>query len=345
MQTPPLPPEDLRHVLDHTHDLWEELRGERVFVTGGTGFFGCWLLGTFAFANDQLGLGARLVCLTRDPEAFRRKAPHLATCPAITLATGDVRDFEFPGGHFSHAVHAGTAPGAPLRPLEMLDTITAGTRRALDFAVASGTKKFLLTSSGAVYGRQPPEMTHLPESYAGAPDSTDPHSAYGEGKRVAEMLCAAYYKDHGIEIKIARCFAFVGPCLPLDAHFAIGNFIRDALRGGPIRIGGDGTPCRSYLHAADLAIWLWTLLFQGQPGRAYNVGSEEDVTILELASTVAACFSKEIDVELARQPVPGLPPSRYVPSTRLAASELRLAARIPLKEAISRTAAWYATFS
>ncbi len=210
--------------------------------------------------------------------------------------------------------------------------------------MAASTERLLFTSSGAVYGPQPSDITHVPESYGGAPDCTRPASAYGEGKRAAELLCACYHARHPtLQPVIARCFAFVGPFLPIDAHFAIGNFIRDALRGGPIRIGGDGTPYRSYLHAADLAIWLWTLLIRGQPARPYNVGSEEDVTILELASTVAECFPTRIDVELARQPTPGVPPSRYVPATGRAAGELGLSALIPLKEAISRTAAWHSS--
>jgi len=335
---------DLEHVLAHTRELWEELRGQRLFITGGTGFFGCWLLESFAWANDRLGLGASALVLSRDPGAFARKAPHLAAHPAIQFHVGDVRSFESPAGGFSHIIHAATEASAKLNeedPLRMLDTIVQGTRRALDFARHCGASRFLLTSSGAVYGRQPPNLTHIPEDYVGGPDPTDPRSAYGEGKRVAEMLCTLYARQHGLQAKIARCFAFVGPYLPLDAHFAIGNFIRDGLQGGPIQVKGDGTPYRSYLYAADLAIWLWTILFRGESCRPYNVGSGEAITIGELAKMVAQDFGPEVGVRVAKEAVPGQSPERYVPSVERAATELRLLPIIPLPEAIRRTSQWH----
>lgn len=334
--------DDLDHVLAHTQGLWDDLRGQRLFITGGTGFFGCWLLESFAWANDALGLNAEAVVLTRDPDAFRRQAPHLAGHPAIRLHTGDVRDFAFPEGRFSHVIHAATEPSAKLnaeRPLLMLDTIVEGTRHTLDFAVQAGAKTFLLTSSGAVYGKQPPEMTRLSEDYLGAPDPRDPGSAYGEGKRLAELLCALYHRQHGLEAKIARCFAFVGPYLPLDTHLAIGNFIRDALAGAPIVVTGDGTPCRSYLYAADLAIWLWTLLFRAPACRPYNVGSGEAVSILETARLVAESANPALPVTVALAPA-GAPPQRYVPDVSRAETELGLKSWIGLAGAIRKTAAF-----
>ena len=223
----------------------------------------------------------------------------------------------------------------------MLDTIVGGTRHTLDFASKCGARKFLLTSSGAVYGKQPPELTHIPEDYPGAPDPLDPASAYGEGKRMAEHLCALYANPL-FEPKIARCFAFVGPYLPLDIHFAIGNFIRDGLKGGPIIVKGDGTSYRSYLYAADLVIWLWTILFKGRSQRAYNVGSAERITIAKLADTVAGSFYPHPAIQIAKKALLGIHPEQYVPSSQRVANELGLRMSIELPESIRRTIEWNA---
>jgi nucleoside-diphosphate-sugar epimerase len=334
---------DLDHVIEHIRPLRKELEGARLFITGGTGFIGCWLLESLAWANEKLGLGAEALVLTRNVEAFAHKAPHLAGRPDIRFQVGDVRNFAFPAGQFSHVVHAATEASAKLnneQPLLMLDTIVDGTRRALDFSVQCGAKQFLLTSSGAVYGRQPPALTHVPEDYTGGPDVSDPLSVTYEGKRLSELLCAIYASRHGIEAKVARIYALVGPHLQLNLHYAMGNFIRDALAGGPIKVKGDGTNYRSYLYAADLAIWLWTILIRGASNRPYNVGSTKPFTIREVAEAVSRNVPGQAAIEIAQKPVPGQAAARYVPETARAQKELGLREWIPLDEAIRRTANW-----
>jgi nucleoside-diphosphate-sugar epimerase len=318
---------DLDHILEHTRELWEQLRGGRIFVTGGTGFFGRWLLESFVWANDRLGLRASAVVLTRNPDVFLRKASHLIAHPAIEVLSGDIRAFEFPMGRFDCVVHAAADSGGDAttdRPVLVFDTIVSGTRRVLDFACSTGAKRVLLTSSGAVYGTQPPQMVQMPETHTGGPDPLDPRWLYGEAKRAAETICCAYARQRGLEPTIARCFAFVGPYLPLDAHFAIGNFIRDGLCGGPIRVLGDGTPHRSYLYAADLAAWLWTILFRGSPCVPYNVGSDDGRPIAEWADVVARAFTPRPAVQIGRDPIPGNPSERYVPTTARARQQLGL---------------------
>jgi dTDP-glucose 4,6-dehydratase len=236
-------------------------------------------------------------------------------------------------------VHCGNASSDVPDDLEQLDTIVGGTRRVLDFAVESGAKRVLVVSSGAVYGTIPDGMIHVPEEHAGAPDPMSTRASYGHAKRMAEHLSALYAARHGIEPVIARGFAFVGAHLPLDKHFAIANFIRDGLAGRTIRVSGDGTPLRSYLYGSDLAAWLWTILLSGTPCRPYNVGSEEAVSIAELARVAAEHF--RVSFEIAREPEAGRQAERYVPKTARAREELQLAQRVGLSEAIARTARWH----
>ena len=339
---------DLEHVLRHTEGLWEPLRGKHIFVTGGTGFFGRWLLESFAHANEALSLGAQMVALTRNPESFQAKAPELSANPAITFVRGDVLTLKASEvrrqlgseafGHFGFVIHAATASSGSVyieNPSLVVDTIVEGTRAALEFAVETGARRLLFTSSGAVYGRQPSDIMNISEGYLNAA-KVKTRSLYGEAKWKAEELCTVYRNQHGIESVISRGFAFVGPFLPLDVHFAIGNFIRDAVNGRPIEVNGDGTPYRSYLYSADLVIWLWTMLLRGEAGRAYNVGSEEAHTIHSLANLVAkVCHAPAVHVK--EKPDPARFAERYVPSCRRAHEELELEQRIGLEDSITRT--------
>ena len=342
---------DIARLLARTPTLWEPLRGASLFISGGTGFFGTWLLEAILAANREWSLGCRVSVLSRDPSRFAAKAPHLAADPAVSFLEGDVRSFRFPDGPVTHVIHAATEASASLNaddPQAMFDVCVEGTRRMLALAQEKRASRFLFTSSGAVYGRQPPELAHVPEDFRGGPDPLDIRNAYAEGKRAAETLCAiaaqsSAARGAGLHVSIARCFAFVGPHLPLDTHFAIGNFLRDAVAGGPIRIGGDGTPFRSYLYVADLAEWLYTILLRGESGRAYNVGSEEAVSIRDLADRVAHVAATvwpdrgQPEIVMAKHPQPGQPAERYVPDCRRARTELGLVPATSLDESIRLT--------
>jgi nucleoside-diphosphate-sugar epimerase len=322
---------DIEHILEHTQGLWHELRGASIFVTGGTGFFGRWMIESLCAANREFQLDAQLVVLSRNPQKPR---------DGISFCSGDVRTFEFPDRDFSHIIHLATPASAALnssKPLEMQEICVDGTRRVLELAKLRGVKVLLLASSGAIYGRQPSDLEKMPEDFMGGPDPLDPRSAYAEGKRMAEWSCATASRGGGLAVKIARGFAFLGPYLPINTHFAAGNFIADALAGRPIVVQGDGTAIRSYLYAADLAIWLWTILIRGESCRAYNVGSERAINIKDLAGLVGGIAGLSVEV----RGVAGEKPERYVPSTARARIELHLQEHIDLSESIRRTIEWH----
>lgn len=337
---------DLDLVLSLTPGFWPRFAGARLLLTGGTGFVGRWLLQALQHANDRLHARMELVVFTRDPHRARSGAPAIFDRPDTRLVRADVAGPLPSIGAFDLCVHAATDVGDSLRPsdpLHVFDSIVAGTRRVLDLALAAGTRRFLHTSSGAVYGTQPPGLDAIAESYTGAPSTLLPAAAYGNGKRAAEWLAAAYSAQAaagGLAACNARIFALLGPGLPLDGGFAAGNFIRDALAGRPIRVQGDGRPLRSYLYAADLSAWLLRLLEAAPPASAYNVGSARAVSIAELAHAVSAASGRDLPVQIAVPHVPSAPVPRYVPDVRKAHEDFGLAESTPLASAIAKTFAW-----
>lgn len=330
--------------LQRCHDVlgissWRAFTGQRIFIAGGTGFIGKWLLATLLDANKKLSLDCHITVLSRDPGAFQRAWPKVAEM--VHWIAGDIRDFPITNEHFDVIVHAATDVATQISPQDVFSTCLDGTRRVLDLASRCGANRLLLLSSGAIYGPLPTDMTHVPETHLGGPDPLLGKSAYGEGKRVSEWLCAQA-SANGLEVKIARLFAAVGPHLPLDKHFAIGNFLQAAMAGEQIVIQGDGTPYRSYLYAADMTAWLWAVLIRGAKAHAYNVGSEESVSILDLAERISNLLGCKIDIATRHQPDPRTAPTHYVPSTARARIELQLPVAMELGEAIVRTASWCA---
>lgn len=340
-----LPEQDIDHILHHTAPLWENVRGKSLFLTGGTGFVGSWMLESFLAANHRLALDAEILVLSRDPKTFLSRHEHLDGISGLSFVEGDLNSFVLPHRNFEYFIHAATEQGKlpsrehPLGPFE--DNVT-GTKRVLDFASQTGVRRMLFTSSGAVYGSQPPMLSHLSEEDSLAPSIGDPMAAYGHSKRACEFMGSAYASAYGFDLLIARLFAFIGPRLPLDLNFAAGNFIGDALQGRAITISGDGTTIRSYLYAADMAIWLWTILFLGASCRPYNVGSNEPLSILDLAYLVRAEFNGGPNLNIGRAAIPGSLPARYVPSTDRAQTELGLAQWISIDEGIRRMVEWHA---
>ena len=339
-----LPSSDLETVLDASADDLSRFRGGRMLLTGATGFVGSWLLDTLLYADSRLGLDLDVRVLVRD---VARLAPHLREDRRVKPVLGDVRTFTTTG-HFDAVVHGAASSSAArgsrdAEAMTMVTTILDGTHRALEAAAPSGSIPFLFISSGAVYGPRAPHSGAIAEDGTTGPRVGDPGSGYAEAKRMAEVMCNVAAAQGGARCTTARCFSFLGPRLPLDAHFAAGNFVGDVLSGRPVRVLGDGTTVRSYLYAADLAVWLWRILGHGEPGRAYNVGSEHGLSTFEVARLAADLVSPEHPVEVLgiqdEQHSPGNP--HYVPSTARARHELGLQETISASDGLGRMFRWY----
>lgn len=317
------------------------LQGKRMLITGGTGFFGQWLLSALALMNEA-GAGIEVVLTSRDPRRAFADRPSIAGAPWVRIVRCDLACDPLPPGPFDAILHgaADTSTQAASDPLGLYAAITEGARKILRLASDTDCERVLLLSSGAVYARQEASDAALTEDSPCGGDPRDTGNAYAEGKRAMETLAACTARAGGARAVIARCFAFAGPGLPLDGHFALGNFIRNALLNQPIRINGSGQAVRSYLYAADMAVWLLALLGDAPPQSTWHVGSDRGLTIAELAERVRDTLNPGLPVEiLGLQHQEARP--RYLPSIAKARRELALEAWTTLDRAIERTAAQF----
>ncbi|MBT3226861.1 MAG: NAD-dependent epimerase/dehydratase family protein [Deltaproteobacteria bacterium] len=335
---------DCEQVTANSVHLLSALRGQCILITGGTGFVGTWLAEMITFLNDNHDFNTQLILLSGRANNFSAKAPHLADRNDITLIESDIRNVVDIPNEVEWIIHAAGNPDNRLHasdPLRTIQVIVKGTDTILEVATRlPDLKKFLNISSGLVYGSQPWELETIPESFMGSLNCDSIRSAYAEAKRMGETLCAVYRNQHRLPVVNARPFAFIGPYQLLDRPWAINNFIRDSLLGGPIRILGDGETVRSYMYPSDMAWWLLRILVQGTVGASYNVGSPHGVTLQKLAKKIAGHSPVKSEILSGLSSDRSLGRSKFIPDVRLAKNALDLCINVDLDSAIKRTIVW-----
>jgi nucleoside-diphosphate-sugar epimerase len=335
---------DCKRVTSDLYSRLDTLKNEKLLITGGTGFMGTWLSEIVTFLNDNYGFNIHLYLLSTRALAFKDRVPHLASRQDITLIERDIRNLNDIPNDMSWIIHAAASPDSRVHasdPLRTIEVIVDGTDSVLEYATRlPDIKKILNISSGQIYGAQPWELKGIPENFIGGLDCSALNSAYPESKRIAETICSVYRNQQRLPIVNARPFAFIGPYQGLDRPWAINNFIRDSMLGGPIRILGDGQTVRSYMYPSDMAWWLLNILVHGNVGTSYNVGSPESITLQELAEKIAVQVPKPPKIRCGTSDDKLLRSSRFVPSVDLAKSSLGLKITTDLDAAIKRTILW-----
>ncbi len=320
------------------------LKGECILITGGTGFMGTWLAELITYLNDHYDFCIKLILLSDRAYNFSTKAPHLAMRKDVMLIARDISSVVEIPNEVTMIIHAAGTPDNRVHasePLRVAQIISGGTSSVL--AAASRLpqlKRFLNISSGLVYGPQPLEIERISECFRGGPDCSSPSSTYAEAKRFAEVLCSIYRNEYKMEIVTVRPFAFIGPYQLMDRPWAINNFIRDGLSGGPIRILGDSETLRSYMYPSDMASWLLNILVHGVSGLCYNVGNPDGVTLRQVAEKVASNCSIQPQILSNATIDPKIHRSKLVPDVTLAQKTLGLKLLVDTDEAIRRTILW-----
>jgi dTDP-glucose 4,6-dehydratase len=326
--------EDIQEIVDRTKSILSELEGKKIFLTGGTGFFGKWILEYIKFLNESKRLDIQLIILSRNPDRFKKQNKELANTEGFVFQSGDIRSFKHTHEEVDYIIHAATDASATINkenPELMFESIAEGMNNLLEYAKFCRPKRILMTSSGAVYDPIGPDETFMESNKFNLAATT----VYGEGKRKAEQMGFEFCSRAGIDFINARCFAFVGPYMPESSTYAIKNFIDNIKNQEDIIIKGDGTPLRTYMYASDLIVWLFTILIKGRSGESYNVGSDEVISMKDLAHKLSN-YSKKSNVVIESIGSVGVAGNRYIPSIEKAKRELGLSVEVSLNDAIEK---------
>ena len=329
--------EDTNFIFTHLKNIVDlsKLNNSNILITGGTGLFGKSILDALIFMHNFYEF--KITVLSRNKNNFLFNYPKY-NLEFINFISGDIINFDCKRQDFDYIIHAATPASAKLEeenPKEMYSVILEGTKNIIDIAKNMNIKKLLFTSSGAVYGEQYQSIKSFKEDYQGIPITY-----YGKAKKISENI----FLNSNINVSIARCFAVTGPYLNLNIHFAIGNFIKDAIENRDIIINGDGRPLRSYLYTADLVIWLLAILLKSENKSIYNVGGRNGISIYDLAKKV----SKQVNnytgkVDILTKYNYNYPAPKYIPNNKKIIKELGVKENYTLDEAIKRTIDWNLT--
>ncbi len=335
---------DVTAVITKQNVKLDALRGKHIFISGGTGFLGTWLLEIIKELNSTYDFKIRVTVFSRKAKDFARKHTQFDNLDYITYINGDIRylsELPLDTEYIIHAASVSDRRLAASTPNAVADTIGLGTMQILRASnLLENLNKFILLSSCLIYGKQTWDLDSIDEEYTGSISCDQVGNVYAESKRFSEILAQSYLNEYKLPLVILRPFAFIGPHLSLQLPWAGTDFIRDSLLGGPIRIMGDGSTIRSFMYASDYAFWVLAALANGASRKKYNVGNPESIKLIDFAELIVSQFTPKRAI-LTNIGQKNQSKSKLVPNVDNAINDLRVSVTVPLTEAIERTIYWH----
>ena len=330
--------EDFIEILSRTKDIWLKNKNKNFFLTGCTGFFGYWLVRTFIEANKKYNLNINLYILTRKKKNLINK---FFKNKIINFIIGDIRDFKYPPKKIDFIIHGATTSAEETfnkqDPLEKFSIMVDGTNNILNFTKKNKCKRFLYISSGSVYGDQfKSKIREIDYANLNNYRSSFDINVLGKSKKKAEKLVMSFSKKYKFITSIARCFTFVGPTLPLNIHYAVGNFLKQKSSNKNIVLNSSGNSVRSFMYMTDLVVWLFYIFFKGKNRNIYNVGSDKSISIKNLAKLINKLEKNKSKI-IIKKNVLNENKTYYVPSVNKAKKALNLNIKHDLRTSLKKT--------
>jgi dTDP-glucose 4,6-dehydratase len=316
----------------------ESLKNKHILITGGTGFVGTWIMEMLIYLNENFNFNVTIYLLSRN-ETPRKNHSEFEY---IHFIKSDVKNVKELPNNINYVLHAAGTPDSRehvSNSIKTIDTFYKGTQNILDLVSRlPNLIKFIHFSSNKIYGSNY-STTPMDETNSTISGYNN-QDVYSESKRISETLCKAYMSEFHLPIIIVRPFAFIGPFQSLDKPWAINNFIRDAILGGPIRILGNELTTKSYMYGSDLAYYILNILSEGKVGDTYNIGSSQPTTLFELATKIKNLINSEIEIKIKSSKDQYSKTSFDVPLTTKVENELNIKSFFEIEEALKRTILW-----
>jgi len=326
---------DLNLIVHNQYMPWHKFENSRILIYGGTGFIGSWLTTALNHANSELGLNIEVLIVTRDAHAAQVKFGSTDSGGIKFIehdfAFGPLDDF-FEADYIFHGATPTRVSTGSNNPVNLLNASINAAKHAIQcesfrFEVPMAVH----LSSGAIYGQQSMENSHRSED----DEAANELDAYGQAKLATDRVFQDALSDGKIRFQSPRLFAFAGPLLQLDAHFAVGNFVLDGVQGKPILVKGNPNTLRSYMYPSDLIIALLVIATHDEYLNV-NIGSEESISMSNLAYLISRLTTQK-EVLFTN---PNLNPSNYVPSTSRLKSILPGYEFLALEDSLRRWIEW-----
>ena len=320
---------DIGIILNGLQDI--SFEGQRVLITGGSGFLGSWM------CEALLHKGAEVICLDNYASGRPENTDHLLSHPDFSRVNHDISKSYIPEKKIDLICHMASR-ASPLEfehyPIQILKSNTLGTMQALGIAKRNNAR-VLFTSTSEIYGEA--SIFPTPETYRGNVNSLGIRGCYDEAKRAGEAFCMAYYRQHGLNVRISRIFNTYGPRMRSDGHYGrvIPRFFDQALHNRDITIFGDGRQTRSFCYVTDQITGLLRLAgLPGLAGQVINIGNPAEWTVLKLAEMIIDLIHSES--KLSFHPMPPDDPTRRVPDISKARAILGWEPLVELQDGLSK---------
>lgn len=277
---------------------WSDFCGKTVLISGANGFLPAYMVETLLFLSEAYEGSDKIkvIGLVRNKDKAIAKFNDYINRPDFSLLVQDVTQPISIDGPVDYVIHAASQASPKFYGSDPVGTLSAnvlGTHNLLELAKAKQVKGFLFFSSGEVYGEVSEECIPTCEQDYGYIDPVNVRSCYAESKRMGENMCVSWYHQFGVPVKIVRPFHTYGPGMSLDDGRVYADFVSDIVHGRNIVMKSSGEATRAFCYLADATLGFFTVLLRGKQGEAYNVGSDKEISILQVAKTLVSLYPEK----------------------------------------------------